>query len=38
VGDRCAESLLNERDEQGWELIQLLFGNDGIVAFWKKEI
>jgi len=32
------KGLLNERGEQGWELVQLFFGNDGIVAFWKKAI
>lgn len=28
--------LLNERGVQGWELIQVLFGKDGIMAFWKR--
>jgi hypothetical protein len=32
------KGLLNDRGEQGWELIQLFFGKDGIVAFWKKDI
>jgi hypothetical protein len=32
------KGLLDERGEQGWELVQLFFGNDGIVAFWKKVI
>jgi len=32
------ENLLNERGSQGWELSQLLFGNGGVVAFWKREI
>lgn len=31
-------TLLNEKGAQGWELIQLVFGKDGVVAFWKKEI
>jgi len=31
------ESLLNERGEQGWELIQVFFGKDGIMAFWKRK-
>ncbi|HJX34895.1 MAG TPA: hypothetical protein VJ373_06925 [Desulfatiglandales bacterium] len=32
------KGLLNERGEQGWELVQLFFGKDGIVAVWKKKI
>ncbi len=32
------KGLLNNRGEQGWELIQLFFGKDGIVALWKKAI
>jgi hypothetical protein len=32
------KGLLNESGEQGWELVQLFFGKDGIVAFWKKAI
>jgi hypothetical protein len=29
--------LLNEKGAEGWELIQLSFGKDGMVAFWKRE-
>jgi hypothetical protein len=32
------KDILNERGAQGWELIQLSFGKDGIVAFWKRPI
>jgi len=32
------KDLLNNRGEQGWELIQLFFGKDGIVALWKKAV
>ncbi|MFC1495611.1 hypothetical protein ACFL6W_10045 [Thermodesulfobacteriota bacterium] len=32
------ENILNENGVQGWELVQLSFGSDGVVAFWKKEI
>jgi hypothetical protein len=32
------KELLNDRGEQGWELVQLFFGKDGIVAIWKKPI
>ena len=31
------EGHLNERGSRGWELIQLVFGKDGVVAFWKRE-
>lgn len=30
------ESLLNERGQKGWELLQVAFGRDGILAFWKR--
>ena len=29
---------LNERGGQGWELVQLIFGKDGIVAVWKSAL
>jgi hypothetical protein len=29
--------LLNERGLLGWELIQLSFGGDGIMAYWKRK-
>ncbi len=32
------QDVLNSRGSLGWELIQLSFGEDGIIAFWKKEI
>lgn len=32
------KDILNERGAEGWELIQLSFGKDGVVAFWKKTI
>ena len=31
------EEILNIEGKEGWELIQLSFGEDGVVAFWKKE-
>ena len=31
-------ALLNEKGAQGWGLVQLSFGSDGVIAFWKKEI
>ena len=30
--------LLNATGSKGWELIQVLFGNDGIVAIWKRPL
>jgi hypothetical protein len=30
--------LLNEKGEQGWELVQVFLGRDGVVAFWKREL
>ena len=31
-------TLLNERGEQGWELVQVFLGRDGVVGFWKREL
>jgi hypothetical protein len=30
--------ILNERGQEGWELLQLTFGDNGIFAFWKRKI
>ncbi len=30
--------ILNERGDQGWELVQFIFGKDGMMAFWKRKI
>jgi len=30
--------ILNERGEQGWELVQIAFGKEGLMAFWKREV
>ena len=32
------EKILNERGILSWELVQIFFGKDGIVAFWKRAI
>ncbi len=29
---------LNERGKQGWELVQISFGKDGAMAFWKRKV
>lgn len=31
-------NILNEKGTEGWELVQLFFGKDGVVAIWRKEI
>ena len=33
LGDR-----LNTKGAEGWELVQLNFGDNGVVAFWKKVV
>ena len=30
--------VLNERGRSGWELVEILFGGDGFICFWKKEL
>jgi hypothetical protein len=30
--------VLNERGLDGWELVQLLFGKDGVMACWKRKL
>ncbi len=30
--------LFNARGSVGWELVEALFGKDGIVMFWKREV
>lgn len=30
--------ILNQRGSEGWELVQLFFGKDGVVALWKRMI
>jgi hypothetical protein len=32
------EKILNERGAQRWELVQVFFGKDGVVVFWKRAI
>jgi len=31
-------ALLNERGSDGWELVQIIFRDQELVAFWKKEL
>ena len=35
--DRVGD-FLNEKGSEGWELVQIFPGKDGIVGFWKREI
>jgi hypothetical protein len=28
--------IINKRGSQGWEMIQVFFGKDGVVIFWKR--
>jgi hypothetical protein len=30
--------MMNQRGAEGWEMIQVFFGKDGVVIFWKKAI
>jgi hypothetical protein len=30
--------ILNEKGAEGWELVQTIFGKDGLLVIWKKEI
>lgn len=30
--------ILNEQGEHGWELVQVSFGKEGVMAFWKRKI
>jgi len=30
--------ILNERGKQGWELVQVAFGKEGLMAFWKRKV
>ena len=35
---KAVETLLNERGSEGWEMVQALFGKDGVVVFWKRAV
>ena len=35
---KILQDILNERGRQGWELIQVSFGKDGIMVFWKRKL
>jgi len=35
---RILTDILNNRGNEGWELVQISFGKDGVMAFWKRRI
>ena len=35
---KVLQTLLNERGQQGWELVDMSFGKDGVLAIWKSEV
>jgi hypothetical protein len=32
------QNLLNSEGTEGWELVQVSFGRNGVICFWKKEL
>ncbi len=35
---RILTEILNNRGSEGWELVQISFGKDGLMAYWKRKI
>ena len=35
---RTLTKILNNRGREGWELIQVSFGKDGLMAYWKRRV
>ena len=35
---RILTDILNSRGKDGWELVQVSFGKDGVMAYWKRKI
>jgi hypothetical protein len=33
---KAFEDILNQRGAQGWELVQALFGSDGVLTIWRR--
>jgi hypothetical protein len=33
---KILKKLLNDRGDQGWELVDMAFGKDGLLAIWKS--
>ena len=32
------KEILNEMGGSGWELVEIAFGKEGLMAFWKREV
>ena len=30
--------ILNQQGLEGWELVQVSFGKDGVIIFWKRKV
>jgi hypothetical protein len=35
---RILADILNQKGQEGWELVQVAFGQDGVMAFWKRKV
>ena len=35
---RILADILNQKGQEGWELVQVAFGRDGLMAFWKRKV
>jgi hypothetical protein len=35
---RVLVGILNEQGKDGWELVQVSFGKDGVMIFWKRKV
>jgi len=35
---RALEQVLNRQGKEGWELVQIAFGKDGVMALWKRRL
>jgi len=33
---KAFEDILNQRGTKGWELVQALFGSNGVLTIWKR--
>ncbi len=35
---RTLTDILNNRGRKGWSLVQIVIGQDGVMAFWKRRV
>lgn len=35
---RILTDILNNQGSEGWELVQISFGKDGVMIYWKRRI